>query len=73
MSNELYSNYYLSVNRMQMLIWLQFMQSRLSFSTRICLLLRDTCITEILYLKMQIKAIITRLFWEYLTLNIVNK
>jgi len=25
MSNELYSNYYLSVNRMQMSIWLQFM------------------------------------------------
>ncbi len=73
MFNELYSNYHLLINRMQILIWLQFIQSRLSFSTRTYLLLRDIYITEISHLKMQIKAIITRLFWEYLTLNIVNK
>ncbi len=49
------------------------MQSRLLFSTRICLLLKDICITETLCLKMQIKAIVIRLFWEYLTLNVVDK
>jgi len=49
------------------------MQNELLFSTRTCLLLRDTYITEILHLKMQIEAIITKLFWEYLTLNVVNK
>jgi len=49
------------------------MQSRLSFNIRIYLLLRDICITETLCLKIQIKAIVTRLFWEYLTFNIVNK